>query len=751
MKNNETPVTPPRRRQPAPVFPASRPLRPWHLPGRLAVLALLLLGRLASAAVPLPLYDTIPSTYANGGDLGAAGAGSTLWTLGTPSTNLLVSSNAALGFFPLQNPPGGSQGVQVALTNALQSIGVNFTSVTNGSVYASFLLKLTALPVNGNIRCVAGLDSKTNYANTPALTIGVNPSGQLVLGRSSATVVSTPTPALTLGQTNLVVARYTFVTGTSNDTVSLWLNPTNLGAAESGVPPATIANYTATNLADATNLQAFFLPSQSSSAGVERWTLDEFRLGTNWAAVTPPDAPVTTIVMPAAANPVFMELNLPGGTPVDFTVQATDQDADLAGVAWYLNGQLQGTYYTLSGASGTAGWSYDFTGAGTNTVQACAVNTQGYYSSVPATWTVTVAPRQRGMYVDQLTNVLGHTAAENSVLEYAKANNFTYLALYVKSNQLNGTLSSFILRAETNYGVTTIGFPGQNTNDFNNYTNYNALYPGKADVLNLEYEYWNQTPRDFTGYLGRLQYLNSLAAAQGLFVEAYVGWPSNSEITQIAGQVDRLLVHCYVKNPTNAYTYGWTNYYRWWYAGLATNRAALWPIFSCESSNNFADQPFMGNWLAASGLNAAETNFEGSYVADTNVMKYNAGILGFQYYSYNFMSPLLFLTATACSPTNLAANVSTNASLVITMNTNVVLGTAGNVTIRRSSDNAVFETIPVTGGQITAAGNLVTITPAGSFAPATGYYVLMDGTCCEYQGAYFPGITVTNAWQFTTH
>ena len=55
------------------------------------------------------------------------------------------------------------------------------------------------------------------------------------------------------------------------------------------------------------------------------------------------------------------------------------------------------------------------------------------------------------------------------------------------------------------------------------------------------------------------------------------------------------------------------------------------------------------------------------------------------------------------------------------------------------------------GGQITAAGNLVTITPAGSFAPATGYYVLMDGTCCEYQGAYFPGITVTNAWQFTTH
>ena len=715
------------------------------LRGWLTLLALVLwLPAAGAAPLSLPFYDGIPGTY----PLGTGGGSGAVWTLGAASTNIAVAPGVVLNYPALLATPGGGSAIAVTTAGTLQAMGVGFSPVTNGYVYASFLLQLMFPPAGSNTVCLAGLDGRSAYADSPELAVGLNAADQLVVGRRTLGTVSRATPALVNGQTYLVVVRYHFVGGSTNDTVDLWLNPGSAGVAESNVPSATIAGYVNPAVADATNLQAFYLVSPATAGGPAQWFLGDVRIGTNWAAVTPPDQPVAVIVTPDNANPSFM--NLPGGSPVQFTVAGADQNGNLQTVSWYLNGVWQQTDTNLSGYAGTDTWSHGFAAAGTNTVQAVVENSAGCYSSPAASWTVTTVASQRGMYVDQLTNIVGNAAAESSVLQYALANQITYLALYVGSGKLTNTLSSFIQRAKTNYGIQQIGFVGQNTNDFNNYTNYNNLYAGKADVFNLEYEYWNLTPRDFDGYMGRLQYLNYLTTPLGLQVEAYVGWPSNSEITQIAGQVDRLLVHCYVTNPTNAYTYGWTNNYRWYYAGLATNRATLWPIFSCESSNYYSDQPFMGDWLAANSLNAAETNFMGSYARDTNALKYNAALLGFQYYSSRFMSPLLFLMATNESPTNLAANVSTGAGLTITMNAGVVKGAAGNVTIRQVTNNATLASIPIADSRITVSGNQASISPGTAFAHGTAYYVLIDATCFKgSSGAYFPGVTLTNAWTFT--
>jgi len=697
-----------------------------------------------ASPLPLPIYDNISDLY----PLGMGGGSGAIWTLGTPSTNISVAANLVLNDPALQTPPSGSAGICVAPSSVLQSLGVSFNPITNGSVYASFLLQMSTPPEGANIMCIAGLDDRTTFADSLDLAIGVNSSDQLVVGRRSTSIVSSATPPLVIGQTYLVVVRYNFVPGPNNDTIDLWLNPTSLGVAETSVPPATIAGYANTTLADAPNLQAFYLVSPNSNTGNERWFLAQLRIGTTWAQVTPPDQPVATIIRPNNATPEFMYLA--GGSTVQFTVAATDQNGNLQTTAWYLNGQLQKTDTDMSGHSGTDSWSYTFNELGTNVVEAVVGNSAGNYSSPAASWTVAMVASQRGMYVDELSSILGNAAAENSLLQYALENNITYLALYVNSSMLTNTLDSFVQLAKSSYSIEQIGFIGENTNDFNNYIAYNDQYDGKADVLNLEYEYWNQTPRDLSGYLARLRYMKSIGIPKGLKVEAYVGWPSNSEMPQICALVDRLLVHCYVTDPSNAYTYGEPGYERWYSAGLATNRPALWPIFSCESSDNYSEQPFMGDWLAANSLGAAETIFMDSFASDTNVMKYNAAILGFQYFSYDYMSPLLFLTATNFSPASLATNASTNTSLVITMNADVVKGASGNVTIKLASNNSIFASIPVTDSRITVSGAQVNINPNAAFANGNAYYVLIDGTCFQSgSGAFYPGISVTNAWTFT--
>jgi methionine-rich copper-binding protein CopC len=101
-------------------------------------------------------------------------------------------------------------------------------------------------------------------------------------------------------------------------------------------------------------------------------------------------------------------------------------------------------------------------------------------------------------------------------------------------------------------------------------------------------------------------------------------------------------------------------------------------------------------------------------------------------------------------PVDDASNTSP-ASLKITFNEAIAKGT-GNITIKKTSDNSVVETIAVSATQVTASGLVLTIKPTTSLAYSTGYYVEYDaGIVSDLAGnSLAAGSTGNSAWNFTT-
>lgn len=102
------------------------------------------------------------------------------------------------------------------------------------------------------------------------------------------------------------------------------------------------------------------------------------------------------------------------------------------------------------------------------------------------------------------------------------------------------------------------------------------------------------------------------------------------------------------------------------------------------------------------------------------------------------------------TPANGATGVALSGNLVITFSENIQKGTTGNITVKRSSDNAVMQTTAVTAAAVTVSGNSATI-PYSGLANSTGYYVNIDaGAFRDAAGNNHAGISSTTTWAFTT-
>ena len=108
-------------------------------------------------------------------------------------------------------------------------------------------------------------------------------------------------------------------------------------------------------------------------------------------------------------------------------------------------------------------------------------------------------------------------------------------------------------------------------------------------------------------------------------------------------------------------------------------------------------------------------------------------------------------TVSTLSPADNATSVSLNSNLVITFSQTVTADT-GNIVIKKSSDDSIIETIPVTDGKVTGGGSAtITINPDTTFTESTGYYVTIPNTAFKNgSSAYFTGITNSSTWNFTT-
>ena len=222
-----------------------------------------------------------------------------------------------LAYPNLTNPsPNGNEFTILGASASSTFCTFTGSAITGGSVYYAFLAQCTTQPsVTGNY--VTDLHTTATIGSSDPADIYAKSSGAgFVMGvrknGGSATYASSPT-VLNLNTTYLIVLKYTFNGGTSDDTVTLYINPT-----PGGLETSATAEVSVTGGTDATGLQFCGWKSQSSATG-GAWIFDTLRLASTWGEVTPSSgstAPSTSpVITKAILSPQGMILRGTNGTP----------------------------------------------------------------------------------------------------------------------------------------------------------------------------------------------------------------------------------------------------------------------------------------------------------------------------------------------------------------------------------------------------------------------------------------------------
>ncbi|MDW7979488.1 MAG: hypothetical protein RMH97_02855 [Verrucomicrobiales bacterium] len=280
------------------------------------------------AQVPLPIYEPFPLSYTNspsestpvpaGGPVYpalrlGAGPSATLWSLGNSpggGSAVIVGGPAALSYPGLYAGDQPSLGLFIRTndTTANRTRGILFPAVSEGSLYVSFLLNVVQWPsTNGTVSPYNRLLVKLDALNTPSNSTGTeNMAGVWIttnrtvgISKRSNSLIGAETTSTLPDGTHLIVLRYKFNPGDGDDEVALWLDPpqASLGVAEENVPEPTL---TITGGTDVPSLSSLLIYHIGTEVVVSAF-LDEFRIATNWAQVTPTQAlcvPATISVHP---------------------------------------------------------------------------------------------------------------------------------------------------------------------------------------------------------------------------------------------------------------------------------------------------------------------------------------------------------------------------------------------------------------------------------------------------------------------
>lgn len=295
------------------------------------VLAFLLVGvgKVGWGQVTLPHHD--PFNYTVGQSLTVQSG----WTLVNTSTADLLIASGNLSYTGLPT----STGNKIAFGSTGEDVAKAFTQQTSGTVYFSFIINVTSL---GSLNTTGGYflafneGTTTTYGGSIWLRqdgtgydIGINP-------RTTAANTVWSSGTTTVNTNILVVVAYQIVSGVTNDVVSLWINP-SLGGSQ---PAATL---TGTNtLTDLANLNRVLI-RQDAATSTPNIEIDELRIGTTWASVTP-----------AASGSTPPTLTAAGGATVDAPFNVTfTEDATWRGAITSIT--VDGTPLTAGFNTGTAG------------------------------------------------------------------------------------------------------------------------------------------------------------------------------------------------------------------------------------------------------------------------------------------------------------------------------------------------------------------------------------------------------------
>jgi len=284
----------------------------------LAMVAVLaLLSPAARAQVTLPHYDGF--NYPAGSVLGGQGS----WVnLNTGDTVFVVAGNLSYPGF------AASSGNKVKFDGAGRDPAKQFDSTASGTVYYSFLLKVTAV---GGLTTTGGYFAAFYNASTGSTTGA--PVWTRLDGSSYDIGVSTRisslvswSPLKSLDSTYLIVGAYTFVAGDTNDVAKLWINPaaSTFGKTE---PAPTLTSVN--NTGDLASVMRFFM-RQDAVTLTPFIEMDEVRIGTKWADVTSASGSTYVIDKDAGVTPreFRLEQNYPNPfnptTNIRFSILGTN-------------------------------------------------------------------------------------------------------------------------------------------------------------------------------------------------------------------------------------------------------------------------------------------------------------------------------------------------------------------------------------------------------------------------------------------
>ena len=226
---------------------------------------------------------------------------------------------------------------------------VTSTPVTTGSVYYSFILNVSSL---GGLGTTGGyFTSITQAASTTAFGSSVwtrksSTSGKYNVGVStrSNSAVSWLAADLDLGTSYFIVVSYDIIAGTANDVARIWLNTSAIGGAE---PAADATSVPGTDLG-AVGIDKILI-RQDNTTNTPFIDMDELRVGTTWASVTPGGS-VPAISLSSLTSFGNVCINTTAG-PNSFTITGanlTNANVNVAALAGYTYSTTAGGTYTTT-------------------------------------------------------------------------------------------------------------------------------------------------------------------------------------------------------------------------------------------------------------------------------------------------------------------------------------------------------------------------------------------------------------------
>lgn len=250
-----------------------------------------------------------------------------------------------------------------------------------------------------------------------------------------------------------------------------------------------------------------------------------------------------------------------------------------------------------------------------------------------------------GLYVSlhmgRSDQLLGNAQREEQFLNFVRAGGFTYLIFYelegmnpasVKAQQF----SSLVSRAKLTTRVTEVGAALGDVGEADTVVAYNNGRPAseRIDVLNVEYEFWNKADRktEFATTISMLERFNTVARANQLTTEIYIGWVDATEAVSLANVTDRILVHFYRPDDVAIINFGIE---RLEWMAAASRKVKIAPIFSSEGPKNTADLPFMGCWLEKNRHQQAYQSWKAQYDALDKSWKENIEVVGATWFVYD--------------------------------------------------------------------------------------------------------------------